>query len=120
MTTALLVLIVGAQPDTGPGVPPDNDSNFAVPIGPIEGPENEQTVEPNDREKSTLTDDNMENVVNMETPTIACLPGTVLGVAIKTDGDVPRISDIKPKPTPAKKELTIKQYAIKRKYKPTY
>ena len=55
-----------------------------------------------------------------ETLTGTPLPGNVLGLAIKTDGDEPETSDIKPKPTPARKELSIKQYGIKRKYKSTH
>ena len=58
--------------------------------------------------------------MNTETLTGTPLPGTVLGLAIKTDGDEPRTSDINPKPTPARKELSVKQYGIKRKYKPTH
>ena len=55
---------------------------------------------------------------NNEAPAIP-LPGTVLGTAIKTDVEEQTSKTDKPdpKPTPVKKELSFKQYGIKRKYK---
>ena len=58
---------------------------------------------------------------NDEAPAIQ-LPGTVLGTAIKTDVEAQTSTTDKadPKPTPVKKELSFKQYGIKRKYKQTH
>ena len=56
------------------------------------------------------------NTVNKETP----LPSTVLGLAIKIDIDEHDTSDKKAKMVPTRKELSIKQYRIKRKYKSTH
>ena len=48
--------------------------------------------------------------MNKETSQEIPLHGTVLGTAIKTDADDHKNSDNKPKPTPIRKELSIKHY----------
>ena len=60
-----------------------------------------------------------ENVANKVALAKAPLPGTVLGLAVKTDIDEADPDDTGPKSMPARKELSFKQYGIKHKYKLT-
>ena len=130
------LLMLGDVPITDKPQLPEDDNAMLVPIiGTSSGPDNivpanpivpnkEPSEEPDAEkiEQSTIPENlksneaAKNNTVNKETP----LPSTVLGLAIKIDIDEHDTSDKKAKMVPTRKELSIKQYRIKRKYKSTH
>ena len=126
------LLMLGELPVTDKPQVPDDDNALLVPItgAPITPPtkppapliEQQEDIATEHHDKSTVaknkppTDPINENAANTEAP----LSGAVLGVALKTDMGKGGLSDNKPKPIQARKELSFKQYCIKWKYKSTH
>ena len=122
------LLMLGDAPSADSQMAPD-DNTLLVPItggtaANIPPPPDEQTndtnTEPADEPSipNDVPDLNEEGGTPMfpqQTP----LTRTVLGMAVKTDMDDTNCNAIKQEPTP-KKELSFKQYGIKRKYKSTH
>ena len=119
---------------------PDDDNSMLVPIGGGNKPEtsSEQSgttipLTPPTSEEGTIgeapnaEDQHPEHPSNNNDAPVLPLPGTVLGTVTKLDieSDANRNDNVdpkpqpkpKPKPAPVKKELSFKQYGIKRKYK---
>ena len=113
--------------------PPDDDNAILVPIlGAKVTQNNNGSAKPTEAKENPTKDlkataltavDNQgsenpnmgkSSETNKET-SVKPLPGTVLGTAIKTDVKTQNLES-EPKPAPVKKELSFKQYGIKRKY----
>ena len=130
------LLLLGELPPTGTNLTPDDDNSLLVPIlghnKPQIGGENPSETSQHATRKADANDNpilenqnpdippNNDDLETTEAPDIP-LPGTVLGTAVKTDveAQMPTTDKPDPKTAPVKKELSFKQYGIKRKYKQT-
>ena len=130
------LLMLGELSTTDKTQPPDDDNAILVPIlGAKVTQNNNGSAKPTETKENPTKDlkataltavDNQgsenpntgkSSETNKET-SVKPLPGTVLGTAIKTDVKTQN-PESEPKPAPVKKELSFKQYGIKRKYKST-
>ena len=127
------LLLLGELPPTGTNPTPDDNNSLLVPIlghnEPQIGSENPFVTPQHAASKADANDNlildnqnpeippNNDDLETTDTPVIL-LPGTVLGTVVKTDVEAKTTTDkADPKPVPVKKELSFKQYGIKRKYK---
>ena len=108
---ALLVPIGGAQPDIAFALMSNLDPLPANVTGNIDANSTSKPMAPSEDTEATISDN---------TPNENPLPGSILRVPIKIDMDASGTGDAKPKSVSTKKELTIKQYKLKWKYKPDH
>ena len=106
------LLMLGDLPTGGNNPLHVDDSILLVPItGATVPTENQDILQPVNDVENLPTDQGLEIPADMPGNP---LPGMLLGIAIKTDGEN---NDNTQNVKPVKKELSFKQYCIKRKYK---